>query len=478
MNSKNAILTTLLLFFITLGILVGFDYISNYKTKSIQRIAIYNSFIELQNQIGYVGLIHNFKNYILRPEDTFYRDKALENYQNAKLQLEAIEELGNNILGKLEMQHTREMLTAYEARLERLPELFRQNLSVREIDGYVRYNDLPSYLEIESTSVLMSNTLESQVSDLLYRSLILGCIVFIAFILTLVSIIRFFFREQQQALKHSNTLNQELQKHKNDMNRSQNILLSVMEDVQKEKAQTATLYEQLLSKNKEMEQFIYTVSHDLRSPLVTISAFTQKLFTELLESLTEKQRYRFSRIIENVNNMEALLVDLLDLSRVVQQAITFSTIDVKKSVEKQCKSLENTINETNTTIRLAENLHNINANNRLFSEAILNLLSNAIRYREPSRKLLIEISTTQSSNATSIHIKDNGIGIDPKYHKLIFDIFERLSTIEGTGVGLTIVKTIMEKHKGQVTLESALDEGCCFSLTFPASNKPSPKELL
>lgn len=467
MNSKNAILTTLLLFFITLGILVSLDCISKYKDKSTQRTSLNNSLIELQKQIGYVGLIHNFKNYILRPENKAYRDKALENHKSANMQLDKIEALGTNILGQLKLQHTRDMLLAYKDRLEILPKLFEQNLTVREIDKYARYNDLPSYLEIESATTNMTSALESQISDILYRGLKLGVAIFMAFILTLVAFIRFFFKEQQQALQLSNSLNSEMQNHKNVMNRSQNLLLSVMEDVQEEKAQTAALNEQLISKNKEMEQFIYTVSHDLRSPLVTINAFTQKLISELSESLSEKQAYRFSRIIENVNNMESLLTDLLDLSRVVQQAITFSNLDVKTLVEKQCKAIENSINETDASIRLADNLHNITANSRLFCEAILNLLTNAIRYRAPSRKLVIDISTTQSPSSTSIHIKDNGIGIEPKYHKLIFDIFERLSTMEGTGVGLTIVKTIMEKHQGQVTLESKLGEGSCFTLTFP-----------
>jgi signal transduction histidine kinase len=101
------------------------------------------------------------------------------------------------------------------------------------------------------------------------------------------------------------------------------------------------------------------------------------------------------------------------------------------------------------------------------TEALLNLLTNAIRYRAPSRKLIIDISTTHSGTSTTIHVQDNGIGIDPKYHQLIFNIFERLSTGEGTGVGLTIVKTIMDKHNGKVSLNSAINTGSCFSLTFP-----------
>jgi signal transduction histidine kinase len=293
----------------------------------------------------------------------------------------------------------------------------------------------------------------------------------LALLFSLITFIRFFFKEQQKALLRSNSLNIEIYKQKNDLERSQNILLSIMQDIEKEKLQTKKLNELLLNKNKEMEQFIYTVSHDLKSPLVTIGAFTQKLISEISNTLTEKQSHRLNRILQNVNNMEAVLTDLLDLSRIVQQSISTTNVNLKTVVDQQYIVLEESIREANATINVADFLHDMNANERLLSEAILNLLSNSLRYREPSINLVINISTSQTDSFTTIHVQDNGIGIDPKYHDLIFKIFEKLSTTVGTGVGLTIVKTIMDKHKGQVTLESQLGEGCCFSLAFPNDPK-------
>jgi signal transduction histidine kinase len=98
-------------------------------------------------------------------------------------------------------------------------------------------------------------------------------------------------------------------------------------------------------------------------------------------------------------------------------------------------------------------------------EGILNLFNNAIRYRVTP--LLIDIFTSQTKLSATIHVRDNVIGIDSKYHCLIFGIFEKLSATKDTGVGLTTVKTIMDKHNGKVLLTSALGEGCCFSLEFP-----------
>lgn len=467
MNTKNILLSTLLLFFFTLEVLITLDYIAQEKEMRKTRVEVYQSIIELQSEIGYVGLIHNLKNYMLRPSEIEYRERALNNYSLALKQVNTLEVLGTRVLGKLTMPHTKSMLLAYKNGLEVLPELIEKNVSARELDKYVQYNDIPSRDEIETVSQQLSIFLNNQSSSILYRSLRVALITLIALIFTLIAIVRFGFKEQQAALKTSNALNKKLKNNKLDIERSQKVLLNVMQDIENEKHAASLLNEQLINKNKEMEQFIYTVSHDLKSPLVTIGGFSNNLATELSAQLTEKQQYRFKRIIENVNHMETLLGDLLELSKIVQQSITINNVDVKKVLEEQFLVLENTIVKSNAIINVADNLHTINANYRLFSEVVLNLLSNSLKYREPTKQLIVDIYTTQTEGQTTLHIKDNGTGIDPKYHQLVFGIFERLSTKEGTGVGLTIVRTIMDKHKGKVSLESKLGEGCCFSVAFP-----------
>ncbi|WP_077339157.1 sensor histidine kinase [Pseudocolwellia agarivorans] len=467
MKIKNILLTTLLLFFFTLEVFITFDFIAQEKALEKTRAQVYQTIIQLQNQIGYVGLIHNFKNYMLRPSKTDYRDKALKNFSQASKQVNTLEILGTNILGKLEMPQTKSMLFAYKSRLDTLPSLIKKNVSARELDKYVQYNDIPSRDEIEAVSSQLSQALNEKSLTLLDNSTRNGFIILAALMMTLMTLVHFWLKTQQAALIKSNALNTKLKNNKTEIERSQKILLNAMQDIENEKQAASQLNEQLLNKNKEMEQFIYTVSHDLKSPLVTIGGFTNNLATELSEQLTEKQQYRFSRIIENVNNMETLLGDLLELSKIVQQAITLNDVDVKKVLNEQFLVLENPIIESKAVINVADNLHTIKANYRLFSEVILNLLSNAFKYRIPMQQLVIDIYTTQTETTTTLHIKDNGIGIDAKYHDLVFGIFERLSTKDGTGVGLTIVRTIMDKHKGKVSLESTLGEGCCFSVAFP-----------
>lgn len=467
MNSKNLTLTALILFFITLEVLISLDFVRQEEGIRQKQVAAFQAIIELQNQIGYVGLIHNFKNYILRPEEVSYRENGLKNVQAALKQVEVLESLSADLLDELIMPATRNMLKAYQQRLEALPTMLEKNMSTREIDEVVRFSDAPSRHEIVTTAEKIVKEIDVNIAEITYSSLRASLVTLLALFVTLFIILRYYFRDQQKALSASKNLNLNLQENKKNFQRSQSILISVMKDVEKEKHEASRLNEQLSAKNKEMEQFIYTVSHDLKSPLVTIGSFSKNLMTELSELINEKQQHRFNRIISNVENMEALLTDLLDLSKIVQQEITTTEVNVKQIVDAQCLVLENDLDESNAIINVADNIADINANERLLSEAILNLLSNAIRYRDPERQLVVDIYSSESESGTTLHVNDNGIGIDAKYHELIFRIFERLSTLEGTGVGLTIVRTIMDKHHGKVLLESSLGQGACFSLTFP-----------
>lgn len=472
MNSKNKVLATLLIFFITLEVLIAFDYIARQSELRSKRSFFYSSVIALQNEIGYVGLIHNFKNAILRPDDTNYIESALVNYEAALQYVGAIEREGSDVLGNLKMTETRIMLDAYRDRIERLPTLLSQNLTISEIDGNLRFDDEPSHTEIETVALSVKGRLEEQMSALLSSRLRFGLITLVILLLTLTGIIRFFFKEQQTGLLLSQKTNAELEKNKTQLMRSQNALLSLMEDVKAQTNQTSELNAQLIVKNREMEQFIYTVSHDLKSPLVTIAGFTQKVLQNLSSDTNEKEIRWLNRIKDNAAHMETLLSELLELSKIVQQEIEKTNVDVGSLVDKPLGVLEQSISDSGASITIEKMLLPIYANERLLGECIQNLLTNAINYRDKDRPLTITIGTVKSKlpnselPATSLFIEDNGIGISSKYQKLVFGIFERLEQGQGTGVGLTIVKTIMDKHKGDIDLKSEAGKGCRFTLTF------------
>lgn len=225
--------------------------------------------------------------------------------------------------------------------------------------------------------------------------------------------------------------------------------------------------QQLQQKNHEMEQFIYTVSHDLKSPLVTIGGFAKMLTTSLANAATDKQKHQLQRIQANVDHMETLLGDLLQLSRLIRQGVEKTEVNMEDLFISVINTLEGPIESAEATVQLIKPLATIQGNERLISQCVQNLLANAIQYRDEKRPLHIIISTEEHNESTTLSIQDTAMGIESKYHEQIFRIFERLDIGEGTGVGLAIVKTVMEKHAGQVILESELGKGSTFKLVFP-----------
>lgn len=235
--------------------------------------------------------------------------------------------------------------------------------------------------------------------------------------------------------------------------------------------------EKLTQKNKEMEQFIYTVSHDLKSPLVTINAFSNKLYVELFEQLSEKHRHLLVRIQANVAHMEHLLKDLLGLSHLIQQTVDKAWQNTNGILTSVVNALEGEISESNAKLNVKSPLLSIYANESMLFQCLQNLLSNAIKYRDPNRVPVIDIDIQKQADELRLSIKDNGLGIDKRYHEQIFKIFERLGAGDGTGVGLSIVKTIMEKHNGRVLLESAFGSGSTFTLCFPLPATDAPPDV-
>jgi signal transduction histidine kinase len=231
--------------------------------------------------------------------------------------------------------------------------------------------------------------------------------------------------------------------------------------------QSKRLTASLSAKNKELEQFVFTVSHDLKSPLVTIGGFTKKLETELSQFTTDKQKHRFARVIENVSQLGDLLTNLLHLSRVMNGEITKELLDTQTLVENCWLSLPSSDRKSDIEFKLVTPFHSINANQTLISQCIQNILNNAIRYRKPMSALKMSIHTEEFESSVSIFISDNGIGIEKNDQNRVFQVFEQVNQGSGNGVGLSIVKAAMEKHQGQVYLESTFGEGSCFELKLP-----------
>ncbi|MFV1983684.1 MAG: PAS domain S-box protein [Thiohalomonadales bacterium] len=240
--------------------------------------------------------------------------------------------------------------------------------------------------------------------------------------------------------------------------------VTVRIQIEREKEQ---LLKSLELKNAELERFTYTVSHDLKSPLVTISGFIGLLEKDVAENNKERMYSDFEKIRDAANTMQHLLNDLLELSRIGRETITRVDVAVEDLVNSVLKLLTATITTTQAKIIVESELPTIHVEEARFKEVYLNLIENAIKYRRVGviPEIIIGVRRDiNNSNKEVFFVKDNGIGIDARYQKKIFGLFERLSNAnEGTGVGLAIVKRIMDIHDGRIWVES---DGVGYGSTF------------
>ena len=231
----------------------------------------------------------------------------------------------------------------------------------------------------------------------------------------------------------------------------------------------AKLIQELELKNSEMERFTYTVSHDLKSPLITIKGFVGMLEEDIKENDVERIETDIKYINSAVDNMNLLLHQLLDLSRAVNTPIKYKLTSLESVINTALDNVKGQILESGAVIDVISDLPDVLCDAPRIVEVFQNLFDNAIKFRRPGTSPSIKIKAEKTSSSIICTIKDDGVGINPKYLHKVFDLFERIDAkIAGTGVGLALVKRIIEKHNGKIVVESdGINKGCTFQLTLP-----------
>ena len=222
------------------------------------------------------------------------------------------------------------------------------------------------------------------------------------------------------------------------------------------------------SKNKELEQFAYTVSHDLKEPLRMIKSFMQLLDQNYSEKLDDKAKRYIYFAVDGAQRMTNSIDELMEYSRVGRMYNTQEKTDSNQLLQEVLKTLEAEIENTGTQLTISE-LPVINVVPITFKMLVQNLISNAIKYQPGGQKPEIEVSAKELDSHWEFTFKDNGIGIDPEYHEEIFGIFRRLHTREiysGNGMGLAISKKIVEQHGGELWVRSEENKGSIFCFTI------------
>lgn len=219
-------------------------------------------------------------------------------------------------------------------------------------------------------------------------------------------------------------------------------------------------------KNKELEEFAYIASHDLRAPLQSISSFTQ-LIEEQKDKLDDDGNQSISSIKDSVKRMNELISGLLDFGKIGKTS-KLVEVDLNEVLKNVIDDLSYIIKESNSEINIGK-LPIIKAYRTEIRLLFQNLIANAIKFRQPNTKPKIIINFEQIKNAWKFSVNDNGIGITPNEQKKVFALFKRTEnakTYEGTGIGLAHCRKIVELHNGEINVESKINEGSTFYFTI------------
>ncbi|MBL0224517.1 MAG: PAS domain-containing protein [Geobacteraceae bacterium] len=236
---------------------------------------------------------------------------------------------------------------------------------------------------------------------------------------------------------------------------------------------------ELKKKNAEIEQFIYTVSHDLRSPLVTVKTFLGYLECDLTTGDQERITQDLQFMHGATDKMKMLLDELLELSRVDRTETAPSRVSLREILDGVLGDLAGVISERGVAIHLPDRDLMLYGDRLRLSQIWQNLIENAIKYSLDGTPPLIELGLQQENGETVFYVRDTGIGIDPQYHHKVFGIFEKLDPkSSGVGLGLPMIQRIVEKYGGTIWVESAgTGRGSCFRFTLPRAAIERTEEL-
>jgi signal transduction histidine kinase len=227
-----------------------------------------------------------------------------------------------------------------------------------------------------------------------------------------------------------------------------------------------TSHEGLARRVAELDSFAYIVAHDLRTPLVTIRSFCEVLRSHA--ELDERGRWMLERVDANVLRMDRLIGDVLAFARVGREAQPAELVDVGKTVDAICAEMRSLIETRGAAVTVQAGAALWGPRGQI-EHVFRNLISNAIKYAGDSRAPVVDISLREDGPMWECAVRDNGLGIDPVHHERIFEIFQRPNTVDvdGTGVGLALVKKVVDNAGGRIWVDSRRGEGATFYFTWP-----------
>ncbi|MCR9075354.1 MAG: ATP-binding protein [bacterium] len=226
--------------------------------------------------------------------------------------------------------------------------------------------------------------------------------------------------------------------------------------------------EKLQKTNEELEQFVYTASHDLKSPIVTLQGYLDLIRKDIENVRADRVPGFIDRLDAACGKLRKCVNDLLELSRAGYVTFRPEKVSMREFLAKLLRSHDLEIREIGVDVRVQEELPDIVFDRQRLVDVLDNLVTNALKYGMTAEEPVLSIHAQETDSEIHFCVEDNGAGLSPDYHDRIFNIFERIDTSRGgTGIGLAIVKKIMTNQEGRVWIESEPGEGAAFWLAFP-----------
>jgi signal transduction histidine kinase len=247
---------------------------------------------------------------------------------------------------------------------------------------------------------------------------------------------------------------------------------------QEAEAERRDLITRLEAINSEIERFTYLAFHDLRAPLITIKGFSGALKQDLQAGRLDEVRRDAERVEGAADTMDDILSDLLEFARIGRVRRPSEDVSLLQLVQQSLVALNGLIREKNVTVKVSPDLPSVYGDRVRLRQIFENLIENAATYTAGQEQPLIEIGAREQGDQQVIFVRDNGQGIEPRYHHRIFELFEKLDLgTQGPGIGLALARRIIEVHGGRIWVESeGQGRGSTFYFTLPGDGSNGPSE--
>ena len=238
-------------------------------------------------------------------------------------------------------------------------------------------------------------------------------------------------------------------------------------------AQYRALVAELELKNAELERFTYTVSHDLKSPLITLRGFLGYMEADARAGNLERLMADIGRIVDATDKMRRLLDELLELSRIGRLVNPPQDVPFAEIAREALELVRGRLDARGVRVEVAPGLPVVRGDRARLVEVVQNLVDNAAKFMGGEPQPRVEIGAREGADPVVLFVRDNGIGVAPQHRERVFRLFDKLDPDgEGTGVGLALVKRIVELHGGRIWVEAAQPKGAAFCFTLPRAPAP------